>query len=200
MSTPGKVLAVLVLLATAGWLLLAVLVADLNRNWGQEIRTLAGQVQRLEEDQVPALRAAMYDRLAEARQRQERNDRELTVLRAQFSHLQALEADLQEQMARVTVQIQTVAEATKDADATLRHRREETGQAQRALAASWAELQADRRRVDGLLADVQRLRSDFLAVQQENRRLLRQLGRGAGIPTAARTRPVTPLRAALPGG
>ncbi len=50
MSTAGKVLSVVVILALVGWTFLFAQIAQLNANWGQKIDQLTEQVKTLETD------------------------------------------------------------------------------------------------------------------------------------------------------
>lgn len=187
MSTAGKVLTVIVTLAIIGWIVLVAKVADLNRNWGQEIDRLAGEIQKLDEGIVKS-RDGLNKTLAAIRLQQDEKDRELSVLRIQLSKLGKFEAQVQQAVTDVQLQIQLVQEATKDAQAGAQKRLAEREQTKQDLAASQGEVQKLQESVGDLSGRLQRLQSSFIATQQENRQLLQQLrSRAAAAPATVRS-------------
>lgn len=156
MSTAGKVLTVIVTLAIIGWIVLVAKVADLNRNWGQEIDRLAGEIQKLDEGIVKS-RDGLNKTLAAIRLQQDEKDRELSVLRIQLSKLGKFEAQVQQAVTDVQLQIQLVQEATKDAQAGAQKRLAEREQTKQDLAASQGEVQKLQESVGDLSGRLQRL-------------------------------------------
>jgi chromosome segregation ATPase len=179
MSTAGKVLVVLVALATIGWVVLVSMVATLNRNYGQEMDRLKGQIAKLDEE-IGATRTSVYQTLDMIRHEQERKDRELTVLRTRISDLNEQEAEGQEALTRIQLQIDQVKKASVDAEADRQNRLAQKAETEKAIAEARAEVDTLKTSVDGLVARLSKLQNDFIETMKANRALLQQLkGRSA---------------------
>ena len=105
MSTAGKVLTVVVILALAGWIFLFAQIAQLNANWGQKIDQLTEQVKTLETD-VAQTRQTLDTRIAEITLSQDQRDRAMTVLKSRLAHVEKLQALNQEALVRAGLQIE----------------------------------------------------------------------------------------------
>jgi chromosome segregation ATPase len=167
MSTAGKVLSVLVLLATLGWIVLGAGVAQLNRNGNAALAKLQADLKNAED----GLHQAQVDlvKLKDDTSRfQENMDTQLAVLRAKTtgveaagSRLKGILADMQGQLSTVEA---TVAAAQHDLEMRKQEKQSETQQ----LADARAEV-LRLRGVDAEMTDrLASLRQEFKKTYEEN--------------------------------
>lgn len=131
MSTAGKVLSVLVLLATIGWIFLGAGVAQLNRNGNAALAKLQADLEKAEQG-VHDAEVALVKLKDDTSRFQENMDTQLAVLRAKTtdveaagSRLKGILADMQGQLSTVEA---TVANAQHDLDVRKQEREDETKQ------------------------------------------------------------------------
>ncbi len=188
MSTPGKVLVVLVALGLVGWTLLFAMVGKLNRNWGEKV-TAAEQetpplTQRLAESTAASLAtesAIFFEKSA--------TGQELRLLRTQVEDGAVRLSNAREAALRVQLQRdgQEALVVTSKAAAELRAKQK--GETEEELAASLADLQKKNEENAQLLARLGELRQEFQTVQADNLEL-RGRALGATAPSGAAPRRV----------
>jgi chromosome segregation ATPase len=174
MSTAGKVLSVLVTLALLGWIFLASLVADLNANWGRQLKTLQTQVTEAETkidaniEQTTVLRHQTATELFD-------KDQDILVLRTKLSKLEKDEAALKETLSRYEIQKGTVEAGIESAKARVEYRTQERANTAEELSKAQMEvavLQAD---TDKLFNRLDELQKQFTQIINSNRSLLERL-------------------------
>jgi chromosome segregation ATPase len=167
MSTAGKVLIVLVLLASLVWLVLASGVAQLNTNGNTRLHELTVQIDKLQtdfkrsQDEIVAVR----DQTSSI---QENVDRQITVLRARQSDLEKARSKIIEYMTRVQYQLATVKDTIEKAKMTLQHRIEEQASEQQALVQAKSEVEDLKAKNGELLSQLSTLRQNFETVYRSN--------------------------------
>jgi chromosome segregation ATPase len=188
MSTAGKVLVGVVILALLAWIFLFSMVHQLNVNWGNELVNLTNRVQKLDQDsrnQAVALETALADLSRE----QIRRDTDVEVLRGLLSDAEKLAAQNQEATERVKLSIAGLEQAQREAAERIRHRAEQKAQTQKELADAEATVKTLQGRVQQQLDQLAGLRQDFLRTMEENRKLVEQM-RGTTGRSALRAAPV----------
>jgi chromosome segregation ATPase len=196
MSTAGKVLTVLVALATIGWIVLIAMAASLNTNYGKKVDDLTAQVEKLDLKIADTVKTANQT-LVDVKILQEKHDRDLEILHASISKLEAHEAELSQNLEDMALQIQLVQQTGKDAEATNQIRIAEKKATEEQLAALRAEVKQRNTLVTGLAEDLKGLQADFIATTESNRELLKQLKGRSATPTAGsspRVRPASFVR------
>jgi chromosome segregation ATPase len=174
MSTPGKVLTVLVALAVLGGVFLTAKVSALNSNWGQRIDQLSGQVTQLDQD-FSSVRGQVEESLAQVRILQEKSDKDLVLLRTRVSDLEKFEADSQEAIERANVEMKRVDDQIRDGKTAEEARGAELAQTRQDLESTRQVVEQQKVTVDSLVDSLKRLQTDFVRTVDENRRLLDQL-------------------------
>ena len=167
MSTAGKVLIVLVLLASLVWLVLASGVAQLNTNGNTRLHELTVQIDKLQTDfkQSQDEIVAVRDQTSSI---QENVDRQITVLRARQSDLEKARSKIIEYMTRVQYQLATVKDTIEKAKMTLQHRIEEQASEQQALVQAKSEVEDLKAKNGELLSQLSTLRQNFETVYRSN--------------------------------
>ncbi len=129
MSTAGKVLTVLVMLATVGWIVLGAGVAQLNRNGNAALAKLQADLKNAE-DGLHDAEVALVKLIDDTARFQENMDTQLAVLRSKMigvdaagSRLKGILADMQGQLATVET---TVANAQHDVEIRKQEKETET--------------------------------------------------------------------------
>ena len=144
MSTAGKVLVVLVMLASLVWMLLTAGVTQLNRNGNQALIVLTEKVAKLEGDvkntQDETVRVKDQTNVL-----QERMDRELAVINARQNDVQRLASNISERLSSVRYELATVQQTVQNA---------EQGRTERA-----AEVVADQKALDAARQEVKSLKA-----------------------------------------
>ncbi len=174
MSTPGKVLLVLVIMAEIGFIFLTAKMANLVTNWSREVANLKTQVGQLETD-VIATRTVVRETLDQVLLQQEKQNRQLAVLRSHLSDLRADEGHILESLTRVELALGVVKQAGIDANELIAQRDQEHAETQQALDEARKEVGDLQEVVDNQLDRLQKLREDFATTMEENRSLLDQL-------------------------
>jgi septal ring factor EnvC (AmiA/AmiB activator) len=160
MSTAGKVLVVLVMLASLAWIILAAGVAQLNRNGNQLLDKLAKDLEQAETD-LQATRQQTMALRDETALTQEKVDRDLALLRTRVADMEEARSDVIESLTRVQSQLATVEETIKRAQASLEHRTKERQDEEKALSDLRNEVQGLSTTNDQLAARLQTLRDRF---------------------------------------
>jgi chromosome segregation ATPase len=141
MSTAGKVLTVVILLASLLWMALMSGVDQINRNGGQALDTLIKRVAQLQDDLK-----STQDEIVHVRDQttvlQEQMDRELAVINARQNDVQRLASDVTENLSRVRYELSTVQQTLQNAEQDRTERAEEAVADQKALDAARVEYQA----------------------------------------------------------
>ena len=121
MSTAGKVLVVLVMLAAIGCLMLAGGIAQLNANANKRLQELSTQLAKAQEEIGDARREAMTLR-DEASENQERTDREIAALRARQTDLERTRTQITNDLARLQYDLGTVNATIEGARTSIQNR------------------------------------------------------------------------------
>jgi chromosome segregation ATPase len=167
MSTAGKVLVVLILLVTVGWLFLGSGVAQLNRNGNAALAKLQADLAKAEE----GLQQAQVDLVRikdQTSQFQENMDTQVAVIRARVTDVEAAGSRLKAVLNNMQHQLETVQNTVEQAQHDLDVRKQERADETKALADARAEVRRLRDR-DGELTDrLASLRREFKATYEKN--------------------------------
>jgi chromosome segregation ATPase len=132
MSTAGKVLTVLIMVASLVWMVLMAGVTQLNRNGNQALLELDKKVEKLNDD-VQTARADIVKTKDQTSVLQEQMDKELTVIRSRQIDVERVNSNIKEILARVQHQLATLVETVKNAEAAAKQRSDEKVAEQTAL-------------------------------------------------------------------
>jgi chromosome segregation ATPase len=195
MSTAGKVLTVLVALATIGWIVLVSMVSSLDTSYGKKLDAMTSQIEKLDQQIADTVRTANQT-LVDVTLLQEKTDREMEVLHATISHHEKQESELSQALTEVALRIQMVQQSAKDAAAAHETRVAEKKAVEAELVAVRDEVRKRYEVVQDLAEQVKGLQADFIATEDSNRSLLEQLKGRSGTPTAGsgRVRPASFVR------
>jgi cell division protein FtsB len=174
MSTPGKVLVVLVLLITPVWVMMVSGVAQLNKNWGKQVDDLKKQVKTLEDD-VVAMRKSVVDLKDTISLEQVTMADEIAALRSHAADLQKTRTDALEYASRAQLQRAATEEQAKAAESTRDLRVTEHKEEIAAKAAAEAEVENLKQEHATLTEQLDKLRDDFKKTVESNRRLVARL-------------------------
>lgn len=188
MSTAGKVLVGVVVLALIGWIVLFSLVYELNTNWGKEMDRLTAQIQKLEQD-TKAQAVTLENTLAELSQEQIQRDTDVEVLRGLLSHAEKLATQNLEATERVRLQVAGLEAAHRDAAEQVKNRIAEKAQTQKDLATAEETVKTLQGEVQGQLDQLSTLRENFLQTMDENQKLIDRMRQPLGR-SAQRSSPV----------
>jgi chromosome segregation ATPase len=171
MSTAGKVLIVLILLASLVWIILSAGVAQLNTNGNTRLHELTEQIGKLQDefkqtqDEIVSLR----DQTSSI---QENIDREFAVLRSRQSDVEKARSQIQETLSRVQYQLAILQETIDRAKTALQNRNLEHQAEEQALAQSRSDV---KELMDGsrqLASRLSALRKEFESTYHANIELL----------------------------
>lgn len=188
MSTLGKVLVILIVLAVLGWMFLASLVAQYNINWGKRLQEVQKEVEELKVP-LPALRVEISKNTTLANNEQLSVERARLIYRANLAMAQKTESETKETLERFTAQ-HTAAElaqqaAVKRAEKRLAERTELENQITQEKA-TVAALIADNKAKKDTLAG---LRQAFISTVAECKTFMEQLKKPSpGATVTPRTR------------
>jgi chromosome segregation ATPase len=173
MSTPGKVLVVLIMLASLGWMILTAGVTQLNRNGNQALITLTEKVAKLQEDLK-----TNQDTIAQVKDQtsllQEQMDRELAVINARQNDVQRLSSDVSEILSHVRYELATVQQTVLSAEQDKTERAAELVAETKALTAVRDEVKS-LKATDGELRErLKGLRNEFKTTLNKNTSILGQ--------------------------
>jgi chromosome segregation ATPase len=174
MSTPGKVLVVLVLLLTPVWMMLISAVAQLNKNAGAQVKSLKEEVASLEKT-LADTKQAIVGLKDDIELEQSAMATELAAIRAQQADLQKARSEILEIKSRVQYQLAGTEEAVKDATTTKDLRIAEKNAEDEALQTTRAEVKKLQQEHAQLVKELDKLRTEFKSTVDSNRRLLARL-------------------------
>jgi chromosome segregation ATPase len=172
MSTAGKVLVVLVMLAAMAWLVLIGGVARLNRNGNEALQKLADELEKIQtglQESQQEIRA-LHDQTTVA---QEQLDRDLHALAARQADLEAARSQIVETLTRVQYQLAIVEDTIKGARTSLEHRIAEHQAEEKAVADLRSEVRDHKTETGQLMARLQTLRDQFQTTYHTNLELLK---------------------------
>jgi hypothetical protein len=190
MSTLGKVLSVLTVLMILVWIVMAAGVADLNRNYGEKVIKLQGDIDRLEK-QVVAAQAEVEGLIPQIALQQVERDKRLTVLREHLSQLEKLDTESREALIRVELQVTRVQAEVTASQAANALREKQKADTQKLLADARAGVQTLMGENAKLLEELTGLRTEYLSTVAENRELYGRLSGASPSATAPRVRPAS---------
>jgi chromosome segregation ATPase len=173
MSTPGKVLVVLIMLASLVWMVLMAGVTQLNRNGNQALIELGTKIEKLTED-VQTTRAKIAETKDQTTVLQEQMDKELTFIRSRQVDVERVSSNIKEILARVQYQLATLQETVKNAEATAKQRADEKVAEQKALDDAKAEVQTLKTQNQELTNRLTGLRNEFKSTLKTNTSLIGQ--------------------------
>jgi chromosome segregation ATPase len=174
MPTAGKVLAVLVLLVVPIWIVLISGVAELNKSGGSQVASLKKQVEQLDADLAKMEKdlAGLKDNITNE---QRAMTEQLAVIRSHQADLQKARSEMIEYATRAKLQLASMQEAAKQAEAVRELRTNEKTQEIAAKAAAEAEVEKLKQDHAELVDQLDKLRNEFKATVDSNRRLLGRL-------------------------
>lgn len=186
MSTPGKVLVVLVLLIVPIWIVLAASVARLNAEWTLAVRTLKDDIAKLEASVADNARQvqSLTDDVALA---QEASEAEQIVTKAKIAEVERGRAEMIQVQTAVANQLDTLRSAVQTAEIAKTQREQEKMAVQSEKAATEAAVKKLMDENSQLMSHLANLRKEFKETFEANKRLVEQLLRKAGRSPAQRT-------------
>ena len=173
MSTASKVLTVLVMLATVGWLYLITMVATLNRGYGEKVVSeKAALVQKQEALSAAKLEIARAQRLAE--NAQDAFGRQQVDLQGRLDSAVTQRALSQEIQTRLAIDQESMQKAGEDAAQNQEFRKTELEKLQTDRQTADQGSQASQKRNEELRAELDRRRGEFQQLLQDNQRSVGQ--------------------------
>jgi chromosome segregation ATPase len=173
MSTPGKVLVVLIMLASLVWMILTAGVAQLNRNGNQALITLTEKVAKLQED-LKSNQETITQVKDQTSLLQEQMDQELAVINARQNDVQRLSSDVSEILSRVRYELATVQQTVQNAEQARAERASEKVAEQKALSAVRDEVKSLKATDEELRKRLTGLRNEFKTTLKTNTGILGQ--------------------------
>jgi chromosome segregation ATPase len=160
MSTAGKVLVVLILLASLAWIVLAAGVDQLSRNGNAALAKAAADLAKAEEDLAQS-RFDMVHFKDQTTVLQESGDQRLAVLLSRQADAERASSSIKDTLNSLQYQFETVQETTKSAEQDLQERLAEKEQETKAVADARAEVEGLIAKDAELTARLKKLREDF---------------------------------------
>lgn len=167
MSTAGKVLLGLILVATLAWIGLAAGVAQLNRNGNAALAKLANEYESAQANLEKA-RADIVKIKDETTVFQEGVDAQLTTIRSRLYDVEGNSSRMTELANRVQHQLETMQTTVKDGERLRDQRVAEKQEEEQALADARAEVQQLMAQSDQLTARLESLRQEFKKTFESN--------------------------------
>ena len=167
MSTAGKVLVVLIMLASLVWMVLMAGVTQLNRNGNQALIELNNKFDKLTDD-VQTTRAKIVEIKDQTSVLQGQMDKELTVIRSRQLDVERVSSNIKEILSRVQYQLATLGETVKNAEATAKQRADEKVAEQKALDDARANVQTLKGQNQELTNRLTGLRNEFKSKLSDN--------------------------------
>ncbi len=167
MSTAGKILVILVMLASIVCLMLAGGVAQLNANANKRLQELSTQLAKAQEDIEAAKREAMAQR-DQATVTQEKIDRDVTTLRARQTDLERSRTQIVDTLARLQYDLSTVNATIEGAKNSFQNRNAEFEADEKELADLRGRVQSLKANNAQLMARLQTLRDQFQDTYHKN--------------------------------
>jgi len=173
MSTAGKVLVVLFLLASLVWVLLTAGVDQLNRNGNQALIVLTEKVAKLQDD-VKKTQDEIVLVKDQTHVLQQNMDRQLAVINARQNDVQRLASTIAEKLSSIRYELATVQQTVQNADQDRTERTAEVDADKKALDAARAEVKSLRATDEQLRARLASLRGEFKKTLKYNVDVLHQ--------------------------
>ena len=184
MSTAGKVLVVLVMLASIAWPILAAGVTQLNRNGNKALIDLADRVTKLEDDLKTT-----QDEIVKVKDEtilvQEQMVRDLAVTGSRQTNMERVKSNIREILSRVQYQLATLQETVKNAEQTAQQRAAEKVAEQKTLDAAKAEVETLKVQNSERVNRLTSLRNEFKTTLKASLDMLDMLGRALKVPSKA---------------
>jgi len=171
MSTAGKVLVVLIMLASLVWMVLMAGVTQLNRNGNQAVIELNNKFEKLTDD-VKTTRAQIVEIKDQTTVLQEQMDKELTIIRSRQLDVERVSSNIKEILARVQYQLGTLGETVKNAETAAKQRANEKVAEQKALDDAKANVQRMKGENQELTNRLTGLRNEFKSTLKTNASLV----------------------------
>jgi hypothetical protein len=186
MSTAGKVLTGFVLVLTLVWVVLVSMVAQLNRNYGEQRQKVQAQIAQFQED-VVKIRNDLARLRNTVSAEQVATDKDLTVVRARLSQAEQALAVTIETQELVKYQVADADKTQKNAEHDFQLRNEERADTRKQLADTRALVEKTKGENSELMDQLKGLRDEFTKVLAENKQMLeRAAGRIRRTAGAAR--------------
>jgi len=173
MSTAGKVLVVLVMLASIAWTVLTAGVAQINRNANRALQELQQQIDKLRDD-LRTTQRQIVQLKDETVVVQERMDADLAVTFARQVDVERVNSSVREILSRVEYQLSKLQEEIDAAERAKAAREEEKAAEQKALAESLAEVERLNTETNEMMNRLFGLRNEFKTTLKANIDLLGQ--------------------------
>jgi chromosome segregation ATPase len=174
MPTAGKVLVVLVLLVVPVWIVLVSGVAELNKSGGEQVATLKSRVDQLDAE-LSKTEKALVDMKDEIALHQRAMAEQLAVIRSRQADLQKARSETMEIASRAKLQVDSMQEAAKRAEATRDLRKSEVAHEKEAMAATEAEVEKLKQDHAELVDQLDKLRNQFKTTVDSNRQMVGRL-------------------------
>ena len=174
MSTAGKVLVVLVMLASLVWMLLTAGVTQLNRNGNQALIVLTEKVAKLQGD-VKNTQNEIVRVKDQTNVLQEQMDRELAVINARQNDGQRLASNFSERLSSVRYELATVQQTVQNAEQGRTERAAEVVADEKALDAARQEVKSLKATDEQLRALLASLRDEFKKTLNSSVNILHQI-------------------------
>jgi len=174
MSTPGKVLVVLVTLTSLIWIVMVASVAQINNSGSEKLANLTTQVNKLEVDVAQARRQleALKDQISQA---QVEMGLDLATIRSRQAALEKVRSDTIEMATRVKLQLAGY-EASAQTAQTARDQREAEKKAEaEAKAQAEAEVAKLKSEHSRLTDQLTKLSNEFRTTLESNKRMIDRL-------------------------
>jgi chromosome segregation ATPase len=171
MSTAGKVLVVLIMLASLVWMVLMAGVTQLNRNGNQALKNLDDKVVQLTDD-VQTARSQIVEIKDQTSVLQEQMDKDLTVIRSRQLDVERVSSNIKEILSRVQYQLATLGETVKNAEAAAKQRADEKVAEQKALDDARADVRTLKGQNQELTNRLTGLRNEFKSTLKTNASLI----------------------------
>ncbi|WZO98221.1 hypothetical protein EP7_005278 [Isosphaeraceae bacterium EP7] len=194
MSTAGKVLAVLVTLASIVLVILGSAVTQLNKNGGEAILKLNTQLEKMDADLLAA-RKSLADLKIQLTLEQVGKGQDLTVIRSRLADVEEFRAGVFEANARVASQLAVAGESVKAATEHLERKRQDKADLEKAKADSQAAVEKLIGEEKALRDDRDRLLGELKDLIAGNRQLQEKIDAKAAPAQPASTT-ATPPRSA----
>ncbi len=176
MSTAGKVLVVLFLLASLVWMGLTAGVDQINRNYSQALLALTEKVGKLQDD-VKKTQEDMVRVKDQTSVLQETMDRQLAVLNARQNDVQRLASITSEKLSSIQYELATVQVTLHNAEEDRAVRVAELDADKKALNVANAEVKSLKATDENLRTRLANLRDEFKKTLKHNVDVLHQTGK-----------------------
>jgi len=174
MSTAGKVLVALILVASLVWIMLTAGVDQLNRNGSQALIVLTEKVGNLQND-VKKTQDEIVRVKDQTHVLQEKMDRQLAVINARQNDVQRLASTISEKLSGISYELATVQLTVQSAEQDRTERAAEVVADQKALEAARAEVKSLKATDEELRSRLASLREEFKKTLDSSNKILHQI-------------------------